>query len=109
MEIKIGLPTYIYETGNRDNDDEDTSCNSFLNIQPNVSDAVGVDIQAARTYCQSATVLPTANTARKWIWLSLSAITSLVIILWMSLNNGENKAKQLHSHLQIIEMKPIRR
>lgn len=90
-------------------DDEGTSRYNFLNIHPKVVDAVEMDFQPTKTEGQPAAIPPAAKTNRKWTWLLFAAIAALIILLWMSLNGGENKAKQQNPPQQEIEIKPIRR
>lgn len=90
-------------------DDEGTSRCNFLNIKPNVVDAVEVDSQQTTTDRQSAAIPQTTKNNRRWLWLLLAAIAALAIILWMSLKCGDDNAKQQNPPQQKIEMKPIRR
>ncbi len=90
-------------------DDEGISRCNLLNIRPKVVDAVEMDIRSNIPEHQSAVIPPITKGGRQWIWLIPLALTAFAIIFWMSLNKGENEAKQQDSTQQSIEIKPIRR
>lgn len=91
-------------------DDEGTTRSNFLNIHPNVVDAVEVDVQPKETESQSSTTPLLAKNSHKWLWLLLAAIAAAGFFIWMSLADGDDdKGNQENSTQQQIEMKPIRR
>ena len=91
-------------------DDEGTSRFNFLNIRPNIVDAVEVDTPKKETERLSTANPPLAKNNYRWLWLLLAVMTALIILFWMSLNSGDgDKTKQQNPPSQEIEMKPIRR
>jgi protein phosphatase len=89
-------------------DDESTSRSNFLNILPNVVDALEVDIQNLDDDNQFASITPTVKTNRKWLFLLCAAFVALFIFFYMFLNSIDDEAKQLPDPIQKIEMKTIR-
>lgn len=90
-------------------DDESTSRCNFLNIHPNVVDAVEVDEKEMETE-KFINANPFSIYAKyKWMWLLLAAIVALAFLLWIFPNIVDDKAKQQKPPQEKIELKPIKR